>query len=457
MNATGSIRRRLVLTLLAAAAILSAVVYLSVRTLADEAVEQAQDGMLGAATSAIAEELRGGEDGVSVAIPYAAFSMLGAVGEDRVFYRILAAGETVTGYPDLPLPPEPVTELAPRFYDAAYQGDAVRIGAVARRVLIDGRPVDALVLVAQTRSAQDTIGRQIANRAAMLGLGLFALAAVLSVLTARAVLRPIQALAEAVARRGPQDLRAVERGVPEELLPLRSALNGFIGRLRAALARTETFITEAAHHVRTPLATVRAEGEIALRQSDDPATRASLRKMLRAVDASARSAGQLLDHATVVYRSDQRADEEIDLGALVGNLLDSFRPTADMRDIALRLDPPEAPLRLRCDRLLLESALRNLIDNALKYSHPEGEVTVGVARQGAVAVVTVADRGRGIGLGDPARLAARFTRGDNVADVVGSGLGLSIVKDAAAALGGRFALRERDGGGACADFTLPLG
>lgn len=452
----GSIRQRLVVILLVVAAVLAGLLYLSVRTVADAAVETTQDAILGAATVAIAEELRGGPGGISIEIPYAAFSMLGATGQDRVFYRILVGDDTVTGYADLPVPDVALNGLTPAFYSVLYQGVEVRIGAVSRSVLVDGAPRIVTVLVAQTRTAQDAISRQMANRAAALGLGFFAFAAILSIFTARSVLTPLNRLAEAMGRRGPQDLRPVERAVPTELAPLMQALNGFIARLRAALTRTETFITEAAHHVRTPLATVRVQAEIAMRQTDDDALRATLRNVIRAVDDSARSAGQLLDHATVVYRTDQRADEEVALGPLVLDVVNSFKPTADMRDIALRVDVPDAVIKLQFDRLLIESALRNLIDNAVKYSHADSDVEVALRVEGRIAKLSVLDRGRGIGAGNTALLAGRFKRGDNVGDVIGSGLGLTIVRDVARAIGGSFEITERKGGGTCAILSLPL-
>lgn len=452
----GSIRRQLVVQLLLVAGVLAALLYVSVRTVAGTAVETTQDNVLGAATIAIAEELRGGEDGVAVDIPYTAFSMLGSVGQDRVFYRIVIAGETVTGYPDLPVPDAPIPPFDPRYYSRPFQDTVVRLAAVERSVLVAGRPVPVLVVVAQTRTSQDAIVAQMANRAAALGLGFFAVAALLSLFTARSVLAPVQRLAEAVGRRGPQDLRPVARPVPAELAPLVGALNGFIARLSGALSRTETFITEAAHHIRTPLATLRAQAEVALLQTREEATRATLRTMIRAVDDSARSAGQLLDHAAVVYRSDQRTEGVVDLGALAADIVHSYAPTAEMRDIALVLEAADPAPRLTADRLLLESALRNLVDNAIKYSPADATVTVQVQAVPGHAVVRVMDRGRGLAGQVQADVMGRFRRGANVADVVGSGLGLTIVKDVARAMGGTFTIQERNGGGVCAELSLPL-
>ena len=453
---SGSIRRRMVIQLLLVAALLSALLYLSVRSVAFSAVETTQDRILGAATLAIAEELRGGAEGVSVDIPYAAFSMLGAIGEDRVFYRILIAGETVTGYDDLPLPENPPEGLDPTFYSVAYQGEKVRVSAAYRSVLVARKPTEVLVLVAQTRSVQAEIVARLANQAAALGLGFFAVAALLSIATGRSVLQPVQRLAEAVGRRGPNDLRPVARPVPEELGPLVAALNGFMMRLSGALSRTETFIAEAAHHIRTPLSSLRMQAEIALRQTEDEEVRKTLRAMIRSVDDSARSAGQLLDHAAVIYRTDQRSEETIDLWPLVEGLVDSFRPLAEMRDVELHTIAQPKGMTLVADRVLLESAIRNLVDNAIKYSFADGLVEVGLHREGQMAHIWVHDRGRGLSGVRASDLMVRFQRGSNVEDVIGSGLGLTIVREVAAAAGGNFKLSEREGGGTCADLYLPL-
>lgn len=450
-----SLRQRLVLQLLGIAAFLALVLYLTVRTVADQAVEATQDGVLGAATLAIAERLQGGDEVVSVDLPYEAFSILGSISADRVFYRIDAGMETLTGYEDLPRPDDAGAGVAPVFYTRDYRGAEVRIAAVTRVILVARQPVQVVVMVAQTRQGQEAIAQRVAQRAAALGLGSFALAAALSLLTAGSVLRPINRLADAVGRRGPHDLRAVDHPTPEELRPLIIALNGFIARLRGALSRTETFIAEAAHHIRTPLATVRARAEIAIRQSQSDDTREALRAVIRAVEESSRSAGQLLDHATVVYRSDRMADAPVDLAALVCAQVEAFRPTADLKDLALRADIRTGPVTIQGDRPLLESALRNLLDNAVKYSPPDTNIDI-ILTAGAEAVIEVADRGRGLSGQGQAVLARRFARGTNAGDVVGSGLGLTIVEEVAAVHGGRFEIGEREGGGTCARLSLPL-
>lgn len=452
-----SLRQRLLLQLLAIAALLSAVLYLTVRTVAGQAAEATQDSVLASATTIIAEQLRAGADGVEIDLPYEAFSVLGSISEDRVFYRIVAGGQTLTGYDDLPLPSDVTPGVRPAFYTVTYRDSAVRVAAMIRQMVVGDGVQTVTVLVGQTRLGQAAIADRVANRAAALGVGFFAFALLLSLVAAGSALAPIERLAEAVARRGPQDLRSVDHPAPREILPLIGALNGFIARLRAALMRTETFITEAAHHIRTPLATVRTHAEIALRQSEDPEVQKSLRGVIRAVEESSRSASQLLDHAVVIYRSDRLTMERLNLNTLIAGVVRGALPVASLRDIDLRYRPPETVLTLPGDRPLLESAVRNLIDNAIKYSPEESDIDVMLQHTTDEAVLQVMDRGRGLSGMVGSKLTQRFSRGANVGDVVGSGLGLTIVDEVAQAHGGRFSLTDREGGGACATLWLPLG
>jgi two-component system sensor histidine kinase TctE len=453
---TGSLRRKLVLQFLAVAAVVAVALFFAVRVTADRAAEAAQDAVLGAATIALSEGLRAEEDGLDLDLPPTTFSMLSAMGEDRVFYRVTLGSDTVTGYGDLPLPATLPPGALPEFYDASYLDTPLRLAAVTRSMLVDGRQVTALAVLGQTRFGQRAIADSIARRAALLGVGFFLLAVPLSLWAARSILGPVGRVTEAVARRGPHDLRPVNQSVPRELGPLIGALNGFILRLRGALSRTETFIAEAAHHIRTPLSTVRTEAEIALRQTQEEPTRVRLRSVIRSVEESSRSAGQLLEHALVLYRTDRVDRSEFDLAAVVTALVEAFRPTAELRDIALALDLRAGEVPVIGDRLMIEAALRNLVDNAIKYSDADGTVDVGLTVAEGSAQVTVSDRGRGLGGASLADLATRFRRGGNVTDVVGSGLGLTIVTEVAEASGGSFSLSPRDGGGTCAVFSLPL-
>ena len=158
----------------------------------------------------------------------------------------------------------------------------------------------------------------------------------------------------------------------------------------------------------------------------------------------------------MIYRSDRLVDEPVDLGTLIIGLATAFEPTAELKDLSIKVTGIDQKIIVQGDPPLLESALRNLLDNAIKYSAPETQIDIGLEETGQTAKIEVCDRGRGLSGQRQARLTGRFQRGVNSSDVVGSGLGLTIVEEVAAAHGGRFELTEREGGGTCARLFLPL-
>ncbi|SCY72355.1 sensor histidine kinase [Paracoccus tibetensis] len=448
-----SLRRRLVWQFVVLSALLVAGLFVTVRWVAESASRASQDAVLGAAVTAIAEGVRSVDDGLELDLPYATFSMLGAMGDERIFYSLRVGADVVTGYEGLPPPPAPPTDLAPVFWAATHQGAQLRLAAVARPMLVDARAVPVMVTLGQTRRGQAAIARETAMGAAWVALAFLALVLPVALLAAEAVLSPVRRLAEVVARRGPRDLSPVRYPTPRELTPLLRALNGLIARLRGALDLAETFIFEAAHRIRTPLSLVRTEAELALAETSDPAARTRLRRMVRAIDDSSRSASQILDHAMVMYRSDQFEAEMLDLAALAASVLRAVEPLADLRDLRVTSAGLGRPCHLRGDQRMLEIALRNILDNAVKYARSEGTVHLALHEADRQAVLAVCDDGRGIA-GDA--LTGRFRRGSNVEDVAGSGLGLTIVTEVAAAHRGRFSLTPRPEGGTCATLSLPL-
>lgn len=450
-----SLRRRLVWQFMILAAILVLALFFAVRIAAERASRASQDAVLEAAVLSVGNALRAVDEGLELDLPYVTFSMLGALGDERVFYSLSSGERLISGYKSLSRPPEGPDGLSPVFWDADFRGNRLRLAAITRHILIDTRVEEITVVLGQTRYGQAAIARDTARSAVWIGLGFFVLALPLALWAAHAVIRPVDRLAEAVSRRGPHDLRPVRHPTPQELLPLVKALNGFIHRLRRTLELAETFIFEAAHRIRTPLSLVRTEAEIALAETSDEATRQRLRRMVRAIGESSRSANQILEHATVLYRSDQFAAEQVDFTATVRAVIRSVAPLAEMREIDLKPEGLERAWHVAGDENMLEVAIRNILDNALKYTGVESEVSIILKPRGDMLELSVTDRGRGLGA-DDGDLTARFHRGSNVGDVVGSGLGLTIVNEVVAAHGGRFSLKSSSEGGACAIMSLPL-
>ncbi|ABD56409.1 sensor histidine kinase [Jannaschia sp. CCS1] len=446
------IARKLTMFLAGIVALLALVSWGMVTSFAREAAGRTQDNVLAASATSIAETLRSEGGEVRLELPYAAFSMLGAISEDRVFYRVATGDEVLTGYADLDGPDVAPGEV--RFATLSYRDAPVRVVSVMRVILSDGEAVPITVTLAQTRDGVQGIAAGLSRQAAVLSVVVFLLAVGLSAYAVRRSLQPLNTMAQNVATRGPSDLRPLRRRGPPELMPLVGALNRLMERLGGSIKRSEDFIAEAAHRVRTPLAIVRTQAEIALHSVEEEAQKQTLRRVIRAVDDSSRSASQLLDHAMVSFRADDLTRERVDLAGLAQGVADALRPTAEMKDIDIAMDLDRAAVE--GDAILLQNALRNVLDNAIKYSPAETVVHVDVAAQDGEALVRVSDQGAGFGDGPAAHLAERFTRGDKVEGIVGSGLGLTIADEALRAHGGRLELGCSDeGSGACVRLILP--
>jgi two-component system sensor histidine kinase TctE len=382
--------------------------------------------------------------------------MLGNVSDDRVFYRISRSGSVLTGYSDLPQAGTLLRSGGSAFETADYKGSSIRMVTTQRRLSVEGAPADVSVSVAQTREGQAAQLAELTRSALLLGVGFFIVATLLAVWTAQSSIRPLQELTEAVSMRGPKDLRPVRRAVPAEMAPLVQSLNQFIGRLRVSLSRSEDFIAEAAHRVRTPLATVRTQAENTLRRVDRDENRASLREMIRAIDESSRAAGQLLDHAMVTFRTDSLERNSISLRALAEELTGRLRPVAEMKDILLTAEDG-ADVQITGDAILIQNAVRNILDNAIKYSPRDSAVQVRVSRLANTALVQVLDQAGGFTGMDTKALTQRFARGQNAEGTVGSGLGLTIAREVAEAHGGTLTIETINGGtGACVSLCFPL-
>ncbi len=183
---------------------------------------------------------------------------------------------------------------------------------------------------------------------------------------------------------------------------------------------------------------------------EKPENRKALREMIRAVDESSRSAGQLLDHAMVTFRTDQLEQDEINLATLADETCDRLQPTAELKDIEIVRTFSKEPATIFGDRILMQNAVRNILDNAIKYSPAESVITVRVESSSDQAVLSVIDQGRGFGDADLGKLTSRFSRGSNVDDIVGSGLGLTIADEVMQAHGGQLHIEpNKEGVGAC--------
>jgi two-component system sensor histidine kinase TctE len=333
---SGSLRNRLVLTLIGGGAILALFLFFAVRNYATQIAQQGQDNILRASITSIldAASIR---DGVAeIDIPYASFSMLSTPSDDRVFYAIFHDNKFLSGYPNLSSGVVK-DDLKTTFTSTNFQGQMIRAVTATRTLVgVDGRTLIRVTL-AQTQDALSGTLDQISRNAALLGGGFFILATLLSFWATSTTIGQLMRLTNSVARRGPQDLRAFEKPVPTEMLPLVKSLNSLMGRLDHSLSQSEDFIAEAAHRIRTPLATVRSYAEATLQRVDTIENRQAMRSMIRAIDESSRAASQLLDHAMITFRADHLERQDVDLVELVRDLVVRLTPIAEMKDLTLDL------------------------------------------------------------------------------------------------------------------------
>ena len=451
LKVSGSLQNRLMLTLISGAAVLGIILFFIVRGYAAQIAQNGQDDILEASLSSILDAIVIQDGSIEVDFPYASLSMLDTELDDRVFYSIYNDDILISGYEDLPLPEKINAEIS-TFNTIKYKDTNARIASAKRILIGEKERITISVSIAQTQDALSRTLNRISKNVALFGSAFFILVTLLSYWATATTISPLMRLASSVTKRGPQDLSPFEKKVPSEMYPLVTSLNKLMTRLDLSLKQSEDFIAEAAHRVRTPLATVRSHADATLQRVSKKENRDALRSMVRAIDEASRAASQLLDHAMITFRSDNLQKEPINLNDLVQNLIDNLTPIAEMKDIELKFKQ-EDKIKLYGDFILIQNAIRNLIDNALKYSPYEGIITVSIGTS-PISFLEIHDQGPGFPPKDLDNLTVRFARGQNSNGIVGSGLGLTIAKDVANAHGAKLKLSNHEKGGACVTLSF---
>ncbi len=374
---------------------------------------------------------------------------------DRVYFEVAdASGRLVAGQP---VPPPPPGAAGERLYDGVMMGEPVRI--VALKVGADpatGRAAAVDVRVAETEVKRNDLAREILLSVVLPQILLIVIAGIvvwLGVIRGLASLRPLQ---HAVASRSFRDRSPVALDkVPGELAPLLQAINELLTRLDHAMTLQSRFISDAAHQLKTPIAVLRAQLELAGREPDPVRLRQAVENSRSGLERLSRVASQLLSLA----RNEPEAASAVPLAAVDLNAIalaaaTDWVPEALKRGIDLGFEGPRGTLIIRGDAVRLRELLDNLIDNAVRYSRHDGRVTVRVS--GAPSpVIEVSDDGERIPPSERERVFERFHRLlGNAQD--GSGLGLAIAQEIASIHGARISLRDdADGVGNTFAVTFP--
>jgi two-component system sensor histidine kinase QseC len=342
-----------------------------------------------------------------------------------------------------------------RLAQQSANAPALPFGPVARRdgfsQFDDGHgPWRVFAAYDTARRRQVYVGERLGARAEILSAVLrgvsWPLALALPVLglatwwTVRRGLAPLRRLGQALAARGADALEPVPvEGMFAEMLPLAASLNDLLRRIADLLANERRFTADAAHELRTPVAAIRMQAQVARAATDDAARAHALDGLLAGCDRAARLIDQLLTLARV--ESAQAPDmAPVELAALVRGVMAELAPAALAKGQQLELDAPGA-YAVRGDALLLAVLVRNLVDNAVRYAPQGAPILVRVRRDGNEVVLEVEDGGPGLEDDALARLGERFYRVPGSA-AAGSGLGWSIVRRIAAAHGARVNVRR---------------
>ncbi len=268
-------------------------------------------------------------------------------------------------------------------------------------------------------------------------------------------LRPVESMrrrAAAISAERPGERLPVPQ-TRDEVERLGETLNAMLARLEAALERERTFVADAGHELRTPLALLRTELELALRHGEGEV---ELKDALRRSSAEVDRLTQLAESLLLIARSDrghlELRLEELELGELLASTVTRFEWRA--KEAGRPVSADSAPgLRLRGDRMRLEQALGNLVENALR--HGGGAVTLSAGAAGGTIELHVRDEGEGFPPDFVAEAFTRFARPQQGRSRAGSGLGLSIVRTIAEAHGGSAHAVNLAGGGADVWLALP--
>jgi len=418
---------------------------------------KAIDQSLTQTVQALARQVKPIGSGLLVDFPKAAQAIIEQDPQDRLSYMVSSPpGRFLLGNRHLSDPPADLGDSAGRvrLYDAAVEGQPMRLAVLELDYGEPSAPQRLRVQVAQSQSLQNRLTHELI---ADLLLPMALLGVVLSALVyggIRRGLQPLLRLQDQLGRLGQASpatnsaaLSPIElTQAPREVLALATALNDLLATVRRSLGQEKRFLNDAAHQLRTPLAGLVSQTELALAETDPQALRARLHKVLAGAQRSAHLVHQLL--ALARHEADVCL-RPLDLADLARGVAREHTQRALQAGVDLGFEGPQQ-CPIQGEPLLLREALSNLLDNALLYGGSGCEVTVRLQTEAPEAadggvVLAVEDTGPGIPAEELPRVFQRFWRGSDQAG--GCGLGLAIVAEVA----------QRHGGQAHASLLQPHG
>lgn len=351
---------------------------------------------------------------------------------DGVFWKVLGPlGEVLGGDIELPTPNKAENQQ----FDKVYYANQIARGFEIRFAytwstagLRDTGPV--LVVAAESVERRVALANDIIKGVIIPQFSVLPIAALLIWFGLSRGVAPINALQKRLRARKPDDLSAIDASnVPVEIEPLVAAMNELLARLASNIVAQQRFVADAAHQLKTPLAGLRTQAELGMRGTPPGETLSSLNQIVSGTVRATRLIDQLLLMASAENPLYTRV-LPVDLRALTQTQTQHWVERALAAQIDLGFDAADNVMSIKGQPVLLAELLNNLIDNALRYTPAQGQVTVSVAQVGQQIVLAVEDSGQGIAPEERERVFDRFYRVlGTKAD--GSGLGLAIVREIA--------------------------
>ncbi len=444
--------------------------------LATRYANEAIDASLLQSARALARQVKPVGNGLYIDFPRAAQDILEADPQDRVLYMVSTPpGQFILGNRNLPSPPLDRLQLGvPFLYDNAIGHEPVRIVALLLSYGDELGPTmqTMLVQVARSSANREQVARRILEDTMLPLSALMLLMSLIVWASVRAGLAPLNRLRSVVEGRNATDLAPIQLDVaPEEVRALAGAINHLLARVERSVTAQKRFISDAAHQLRTPLAGLKTQTELALADASTPDQRQRLQRVQACAVRSSHLVSQLLTLARADPESATRqAHTGLDLAALAREVTAEFVPRALQTRIDLGYghnshhdsdgDPDEAtPIPVHAIPLLLREALSNLIDNALRYAGSGSQVTVRAYIDAEPAgrpraTLVVEDTGPGIPDEAKPQVFERFVRFSP--DTLGCGLGLAIVKEIVERHAGTVSLHDVHPHGLRVVIHLPL-
>jgi two-component system sensor histidine kinase TctE len=390
-------------------------------------------------------------------MPRPASELLRADDSDMVYYQVLGAkGVLLSGEREFPMPPETgggfeasIGQVQLR--DDDLRGVDIRVASIWVRVPLD-QEVLALVQVAETREKRSVLAAEIIKGVMLPQFVILPLSVLLVWLALARGIKPLHRLEERIRARKPDDLSPLNhKAVPMEVAPLVDAVNDLLRRLNDSIATQKRFLADAAHQLKTPLAGLRMQADLAQRPGTSTEDlKRSLQQIGRSSIRATHTVNQLLSLARAEGASTALQRTPCDMAELVIEVVQDCLPRAMDKHIDLGYDgaePGTMALQVWGNATLLQELVRNLVDNAINYTPSSnaqpGLVTVRVLPDpfGRVVVLQVEDTGPGVPEAERDLVFQPFYRALGT-EADGSGLGLPIVLEIARQHGAQVALED---------------